>query len=320
MLLPTTHNLLLNTYPMSIKVMGHVPPDTDSTCSAIAYAWFLKTHKGLDAQAYIGGEINRETEFVLKHFGVAKPEMISSVAEGDKLVIVDTNNPEELISGYDQAEILEIVDHHKLAGLTTPSPLAITMRPVACVATIIWELAEGKDLPKEIAGIMLASILSDTLKFTSPTTTDADKEAAEVLAKIAGVEVDGLATEMFAAKSNLAGMSARQILMSDQKNFDFGGTKYKVAVLETTDPSQALGMEADLRNEMSLLATEESLAGVFFFVVDILNSSSTLIASNEAAETLAEKAFGSKFNARRMELPGVVSRKKQMVPPLEKAA
>lgn len=307
---------------MSVKVIGHVPPDTDSTCSAIAYAWFLQNISGIPAEAVIGAEVNRETGFVLEHFGVAKPKLINSVSKGDQIVLIDTNNPEELIKGYADAEIIEIVDHHKLAGLTTSSPVKITMRPVACVATIIWELLADKQdrVTKEIAGLMLAAIISDTLKFTSPTTTKQDQEAATKLAQVAGVSIDDLATQMFAAKSDLTGMSARDILNSDQKNFDFGGQKYKVAVLETTDPTEALEMEADLRSEMDLLASEENLMGVFFFVVDILNSSSTLIASNEKSQTIAEKAFSEVFEEGKMQLKGIVSRKKQMVPALEQAA
>lgn len=302
--------------------MGHVPSDTDSVCSPLVYAWYLREIKGRDAAAYISGTINRETEYVLTHFSVAKPEQIDQVGAADQLVIVDTNNPEELIKGYQDAEIIEIVDHHKLAGLTTAAPLKVTMRPVACVATILWELmSDATDkLPKEIAGLMLAAILSDTLKFTSPTTTETDQQVAAKLATIAGVNVDSLASEMFAAKSNLSGMSARDVLMSDQKNFDFGGHKYKVAVLETTDPSQALGMEVALRSEMAQIKSTEGLSGVLFFIVDILKSEATLLVDSTESQQLAEKAFGKPFTGTSLVLPGVVSRKKQMVPVLEKAA
>ena len=237
--------------------------------------------------------------------------------------MVDTNNPEELITGYEKATIIEIIDHHKLAGLTTSAPLKITIRPYACVATILFELFDEKisaQMPKEIAGLMLAAILSDTLKFTSPTTTDRDREATKTIAEHAGINIDELATAMFAAKSNLEGMSTNDILTSDHKNFKFGAQTYKVAVLETTDPQQALSRKEELINEMQHIKEAENLSGVFFFVVDILKSESTLLASDNECLPLAEKAFGKQFEGNTMHLPGVVSRKKQMVPPLEKAA
>jgi manganese-dependent inorganic pyrophosphatase len=305
-----------------VKVMGHVPPDTDSVCSPIVYAWYLKNYMQIDATAFIGGEVNRETEFVLQHFNVAKPELITSVGEGDQLIIVDTNNPEELIKGYDQAEIIEIVDHHKLFGLTTASPVKITMRPVACVATVIWDImsAEARaGLPTDMAGLMLACILSDTLKFTSPTTTDYDREVASILAKHIDVDIDQLAGEMFAAKSNLEGMSVREILLTDYKNAEFAGNKYKVAVLETTDPQQSLSKSTELLTEMQALRSEENLAGIFFFVVDILKTEATLLVGTDSEKELASKAFGVEFDGNTVVLPGVVSRKKQMLPKLENA-
>jgi manganese-dependent inorganic pyrophosphatase len=305
-----------------IKVMGHVPPDTDSVCSPIVYAWYLK-QTGVDAKAVIAGKLNKETQFLLQHFNVPQPEMITEVNETDQLVLLDTNNPEELISGYEKATIIEVIDHHKLAGLTTPAPLRVTIRPYACVATVLFDMLDEKiamQMPKDIAGLMLAAILSDTLKFTSPTTTDRDREAAKVIADHTGINVDELATQMFAAKSNLEGMSAYDILTSDHKNFKFGENTYKVAVLETTDPQQSLSRKAELLTEMQNIKTNENLAGVFFFVVDILKTEATLIVSDEELRVLAEKAFGQAWNEDTMYLPGVVSRKKQIIPPLEKAA
>ncbi len=302
--------------------MGHVPPDTDSVCSPIVYAWYLN-QTGVTAKAVTSGKLNKETQFLLQHFNVPAPESIESVGEGDQLIIVDTNNPEELISGYDKATIVEIIDHHKLAGLTTPAPTKVTIRTYACVATVLYDLLDeeiAKNMPKEIAGLMLAAILSDTLNFTSPTTTDRDREAAKVLSEHVGVDMTELAMQMFTAKSNLEGMTPADILTSDHKNFKFGAQTYKVAVLETTDPQQALNRKEELLNEMQKIKTDENLAGIFFFVVDILKSEATLMASDNACKPLAEKAFGKTFENELMVLPGVVSRKKQMVPPLEKAA
>ncbi len=305
----------------TITVMGHCPADTDSTCSPIAYAWFLKEIKALDAEAVVSGKLNKEAEFVLQKFGVKAPQNIASVSEGDKLVLIDTNNPEELVKGWESAEIIEIVDHHKLYGIKTSNIPTVTVRPYGCVATVLWELmAEAHDkTPKDIAGLLLSCILSDTLKFTSPTTTEIDKKSAEELAQIAGVDIESLSSEMFAAKSNLDGMSAHDILLTDAKDFNFGDKLFKIGVLETTNPDASLSKRTELEAEMKNIISGESLAGMFFFVVNILTSESTLVTVQPSDLEIAEEAFG----ATRQEnglliLPGIVSRKKQIVPSIEK--
>lgn len=303
-----------------LKVIGHINPDTDSTCSPIVYAWYLKEQQGIDAQAFLSGEPNKEALFVLEKFGIEKPEIISEFAENDKLVVIDTNNPDELLPGHDEAEIVELIDHHKLAGLTTDSPLKITMIPLACSATVLWEvmgLDKRDSLPKEIAGLMLAAIVSDTLKFSSPTTTDRDREVAEKLAEIAEVDINTLAEDMFAAKSDLTGMSAKDILFSDSKVYEMNGKKARMSVLETTAPENALAMKAEIEAAVSEIKSEEGLDAVFFFVVDIMNNASTLLLFTDEEQGIAEKAFEKTFDGDELFLEGVVSRKKQMVPKIE---
>ncbi|MBP9687723.1 manganese-dependent inorganic pyrophosphatase [Candidatus Woesebacteria bacterium] len=304
----------------SIKVMGHCPPDTDSTCSPISYAWFLKTIKGMDVEAVIGGGLNKEAQFVLSHFGIETPHMIESVTEGDKLVIIDTNNPEELITGWEKAEIIEIVDHHKLYGLKTANIPTVTIKPYGCVATVLWEImTEAHDkLPKEIAGLMAACIISDTLNLTSPTTTEKDKQALTHLVSVAGIDVQSFSQEMFAAKSNLDGLTDEQILLTDAKDFEFGGAIYKIGVLETTAPNQALAKKDSLVVAMNTLKQKENLAGMMFFVVDIIQSSAVLLTSSEEDLKLGEKAFSVTAENGVLTLPGIVSRKKQIVPAFEK--
>lgn len=305
-----------------VKVMGHVPPDTDSTCAPIVYSWFLNNYKNIDSEPAISGKVNNEAAFVLNHFGVKVPESIETLNEGDKLVLVDTNNPEELVSGYEKADILEIIDHHKLSGLSTINPTTITIRPYACTTTVMWELMheDARDnLPKDMAGLMLACILSDTLHFRSPTTTAYDKEVAEILAEKAGVNMEELASGMFAAKSDLSGLSARDILLTDHKDFDFGGEKYKLAVLETTDPTQALNKMEEIKEEMLNVKNEDGLSGVFFFVVDILNLEAKLVVNTDEEKAIAARAFGKTWDGEFLTLEGVVSRKKQIAPNIEKA-
>lgn len=308
---------------MSVKVIGHIAPDSDATCSPIAYAWYLKEKKGVDATAYVAGKLNKETEFILNHFNIATPPLLEKFDPGDQIVLMDTNNPDELVSGIESAEIIEIIDHHKFfGGITTDSPIKVTMIPLACTATIVWRIMKAdnnNDIDKNIAGVMLSAILSDTLKFTSPTTTDEDRNAASELATISGEDIESLARAMFAAKSDLSGMTPHDILTVDSKIFDMNDKKVRVSVLETTDPEVALSMKQDLVAEINRLKVSESLDGIFFFVVDILNTASTLLVTNDIDQEIAQSAFGQQFTDNTLKLSGVVSRKKQMVPQLEEA-
>lgn len=303
-----------------IKVFGHKSPDTDATCAPVAFAWFLEK-TGKEAKAFINGDLNKETLFVLNKFGVETPEKLPALAEGEKVVIVDTNNPEELPENINDTEIVEIVDHHKLfGGLMTSSPVKISMKPIACSATLVYQRMqeEGVVPDKNIAGIMLSAILSDTLKFTSPTTTDDDKSVAEELNKIVGINIDELAEEMFAAKSDLSGMNAHDILYMDSKVFEFGSKKVRISGLETTKPENAKAMLQEIGTEMENIKKEEKLDSIFFFIVNILDTSSELFVSNDGDKQIAEKAFKKSFERQFMNLPGVVSRKKQMAPAFEK--
>jgi len=304
----------------TFKVIGHLNPDTDSTCSPIVYAWYLKTYQNQDAQAYLAGEPNKEALYVLSKFGFEKPQIINSFSEGDQVVLVDTNNADELIPGIESAQIVEIVDHHKLFGnLSTNFPIKITMSPVACVATIIRDIIGQNTIPSNVAGLLLAGILSDTLKFTSPTTTAHDKDVAVELAQIAGINPDELANNMFEVKSDLTGMDADAVLHMDSKIFELGGKKLRISVLETTKPANALAMITNLKSKMIELKAEESLDGIMLYIVDIINSSSEVIASGEFEKNLISKAHNIPFDGETINLPGVVSRKKQIVPNIEKA-
>lgn len=306
-----------------LKVFGHITPDTDSTCAPIVYAWFLNEFLEVPAKAYVTGSLNKETAYVLDYFEVETPEVIESLSENDEVVIVDTNNPEELPDGIKSAQIAEIIDHHKLVGgLTTESPISITMKPLGCSSTIVWQMIDEYEdvvMPASMAGLLLAGIISDTLKFTSPTTTQDDKDAAEVLAEIAAVSVDELAEKMFAAKSDLSGMSASDIVTMDSKVFEMSGKKLRVSVLETTNTEIAKSMKDELLSAMVSKIEEEKSEHMFFFIVDIIAGNADLLVSDTQAKSLAEKAFSKEFVDDYMHLPGVVSRKKQMIPALEGA-
>ncbi len=302
-----------------IKVFGHFSPDTDSTGSPLIWAWYLSQIKDTPAEAVLLGEPNTEAKFVLEHWGFDQPSTLTELPAATPVVIVDTNNPAELPSGINEADILAIIDHHKLVGgLETKSPIEITMRPLACTATIMYEMI-GKHMaqaPRGIKGLMLSCILSDTLEFRSPTTTQTDRAVAHALAADLGVEITELAEKMFAAKSDVSAFSEAELLKMDAKKFDVGGKTFRISVLETTSPAQILARKEALVAAMPGVAAEDGADEVMLFIVDILNEEATLLVQNELIKTVAEKSFNVSVEGDQLLLPGVMSRKKQIIPVL----
>ncbi|QQS38637.1 manganese-dependent inorganic pyrophosphatase [Candidatus Woesebacteria bacterium] len=304
---------------MPTKIFGHKAPDTDTICSAVSYAWFLN-QKDIDAKAYRLGDLNKETQFVLENFNVPSPDLLGHLEEKDKVVIVDTNNPEELPDDLQKAEIIQVIDHHKLTGgIKTNYPIPVIIKPLASTATIIWKHIKhsGIEIDLANAGLLLAGIISDTLNLTSPTTTEKDRSAVKELNEIVKLDINEFAGKMFEAKGDLTGMSPRQIVLVDSKIFEFGTKKVRISVLETTKPDNALNMQSDLEKDLQELKLKENLDFAFFFAVDILNSRAVLISGTNEENNLAEEAFNAKFENGRIMLPGVVSRKKQIVPVLQ---
>jgi manganese-dependent inorganic pyrophosphatase len=304
---------------MTIKVFGHKSPDTDSTGSPIVWAWYLNDVVGTPAAPVLQGEPNTEAAFVLKRWGLDKPAIIEDVIEGEQVVIVDTNNPSELPAGISAAEILAIIDHHKLSGgIETKSPIDVTIRPLACTATIMHDLmgADAARMPDAIKGAMLSCILSDTLEFRSPTTTDTDRKLAEALAADLGVSIPELASQMFEAKSDVSAFSDAELLRMDSKQYDVGGKSFRISVLETTAPKIVLDRKASLMESMVPVASEDGVDQVLLFVVDILNKEATLLVPNDLVKTVAEKSFGARVDGDSVVLPGIMSRKKQIIPAL----
>ena len=305
---------------MTTLVFGHKSPDTDSTGSPIIWAWYLNEVQGTAAEAKLLGEPNTEAAFMLQRWGLEKPAIIADVADDQACVVVDTNNPAELPANINGADVQAIIDHHKLVGgLETKGPIDITVRPVACTATIMYDLigADMAKMPEAIKGAMLTCILSDTLEYRSPTTTDHDKAVAEALAADLGVDVAQYASEMFAAKSDVSSFSDAELLRMDSKEYEVEGTKFRVSVLETTSPATVLDRKASLIETMTSVATEDGVDQVLLFVVDILNEQSTLLVPNDLVKTVAAKSFGAEVDGDSVVLPGVVSRKKQIIPNLK---
>ncbi len=305
---------------MTTQVFGHKSPDTDSTGSPIIWAWYLNEINGEAAEPVLLGEPNTEAAFMLEKWGLDKPRIIDGVAEDQPVVIVDTNNPAELPDAINSADIRAIIDHHKLVGgLETKGPIDIRIEPLACTATIMWKMI-GKDLaqaPTSVKGAMLSCILSDTLEFRSPTTTQEDKAIAHDLAKDLGVDIQSYAAEMFAAKSDVSSFSDAELLRMDSKEYEVGGKQFRVSVLETTSPATVLDRKDSLMEAMVGVAEEDGADQVLLFVVDILNEESILLVPNDLVKTVAAKSFDVEAESDTVVLPGVVSRKKQIIPNLK---
>lgn len=304
-----------------IKVFGHYSPDTDATGSAIIWAWYLQEHTGAAATPYVLGELNSETNFVLSHFHVDTPALLESLSAGEQVAIVDTNNPQELPENINEAEVVSVIDHHKLVGgIETNAPVHITMRPLACTATVLFaEMALAvSDLPEPIAGIMLSCIISDTLGFRSPTTTPHDKDLAEQLAAHLGITINDYANEMFAAKSDISAFSDSGLITLDSKKYEVGGTNFRVSVLETTAPASVLERKGGIVSAIQeTIAKEADVDEVLFFIVDILNEEATALTYNDLTKRVIAASFGVTVESDTEVLPGIVSRKKQILPALK---
>ncbi|MGR3548273.1 MAG: manganese-dependent inorganic pyrophosphatase [Roseovarius sp.] len=304
---------------MTTLVFGHKSPDTDSTGSPILWAWYLNEVKGAQAEAVLLGEPNTEAAFLLRKWDLPKPRIISDVEAGQPCVIVDTNNPAELPANVNNADIQAIIDHHKLVGgLETKGPIDITVRPLACTATIMLDLMgeDAAQMPDWAKGTALTCILSDTLEFRSPTTTAHDRAVAEKLAADLGISIPDYAAEMFAAKSDVSAFSDAELLRMDSKEYEVGGKSFRVSVLETTAPAIVLDRKASLMESMKTVAAEDGVDQVLLFVVDILNEEATLLVPNDLVKTVAEKSFGATVSGDAVVLPGIMSRKKQIIPNL----
>jgi manganese-dependent inorganic pyrophosphatase len=304
---------------MSILTFGHKNPDTDSVCAAIGLA-DLKKKLGEDIAPAMQGELTPESKFVLEKFGVAAPEVVTSYA-GKDVYLVDHSDLAQSPDDLAEANILGIVDHHKLGDVTTSQPLECWIWPVGCTCTVIKSMYNffNVEIPQDIAGIMLSAIMSDTVIFKSATCTDQDKAAAEDLAKIAGVDdLQALGMDMFKVKSAVDGTPVRELVERDYKNFDMSGNKVGIGQLEVVDLSILDGVKDDLAADIAALKQEGGHHSIFLLLTDIMKEGSeVLIVSDD--ESVIEKAFGVKPEGGKAWLDGVMSRKKQVVPNLEKA-
>lgn len=413
-----------------ILVTGHKSPDTDSFCSALGYA-NLKNQMGIPAKAICAGPANKETSFVLNHFGIEHPPIVTSfavrikdvvekvpavpataglkevlawreehdmnrvpvvdgdkfvgvimpkhliealsaawqdnkdvkagdmvskagcqvidgdlklkefdrghagafpVVEGDtylgmvranveapkekqKVILVDHNEKVQIIDDIEDAEIIENIDHHRIGGLTTENPIFIHYEPVGCSCTIIanfyWQY--GQEIPKQIAGVLLSAIISDTVLFRSPTCTPKDKETAKKLAEIAGVDLEAYGLEMLKAGADVSDFSDEKIVRIDMKEFTANGQVISIGQLTTMNADDVLTRKADLLVALEELRSSNGYAASYIMVTDILKESTNLLFAGDV-DTVVANAFGKEVKDQEVFLPNTLSRKKQIVP------
>lgn len=303
-----------------VFVLGHKNPDTDSICSAIAYA-HLKKELGMDAEAIRLGESNNETIYALEQFKAQTPRLVERAAEEvEQVILVDHNERQQSISDIDEVQIIEVIDHHRIANFETTDPLYFRAEPVGCTATILLKLYKenGVEVPANIAGLMLSAIISDSLLFKSPTCTQQDVQAAKELGEIAGVNIEEYGLAMLKAGADLSNKTLADLISLDSKEFEAGNHRFEVAQVNAIDVSEVLDRQQELEALINSRVTTKGLDLFVFTVTDILNNNSEAIVLGRRSDII-ESAFDSSVVNNRVLLPGVVSRKKQIVPVITEA-
>lgn len=299
---------------MKTLIFGHKNPDTDSICSALAYA-DLKEKLGSNVEAVRLGVVNNETQYALDYFNVQAPRLIESVdVNNENAILVDHNEFQQSVDNIRDVRILEVVDHHKIANFETEEPLYFRAEPVGCTATIIYKIYKENNLEvsKEVAGLLLSAILSDLLLLKSPTCTEEDVIAAEELANKAEVNMEEYGLAMLKAGADISDKSIAELLSVDSKEFTMGGENVEIAQINVVDINDVYGKQAEIEKEIEKVIAEKDLELFLLVVTDILNNDSEVLALGNAAGNV-EKAFEVNLTNSRVLLPGVVSRKKQIV-------
>ena len=302
-----------------VLIFGHKNPDTDTILSALILEAIEKTMGIYKTKAYRLGEVNKETQYALDYFGVKAPELLEEVEEGRQVMLVDHNEFGQSVKGIEKAKIIRVVDHHKIANFETKEPLFYMAMPVGCTATILRDMCKvsGIKLDRITAGLMLSAIISDTLLLKSPTTTEHDRKALEELGKIADINIEEYGLEMLKAGTDLDDFSEEELINLDAKSLDKNGTKFVIAQVNTVSIEDVLKRKEKLEVAMNKAIEEKGLSLFVLAITDILNSNSEIIALGEKADAV-EKGFEKKLENNTVFLEGVVSRKKQLLPSIDK--
>lgn len=301
-------------------IFGHKNPDTDTICSAIAYA-DLKSKLGHEVEAVRLGEVNGETQFALDQFKVEAPRLIKTAAnEVNKVILVDHNERQQSVSDIEDVTVVEVIDHHRIANFETSQPLYFRAEPVGCTATILNKMYKenGIEISAPIAGLMLSAIISDSLLFKSPTCTEQDVAAARELAAIAGVDADSYGLDMLKAGADLSQKTIAELISLDAKEFAMGTAKVEIAQVNAVDVNDVLVKQPELEAAIEAIISSKGLDLFLFVVTDILNNDSVGLAYGASTQAV-EKAYNVTLTDNKALLKGVVSRKSQIVPVLTEA-
>lgn len=303
-------------------IFGHQNPDTDAIGTAIAFS-YLQNKLGYDTEAVALGNPNDETQYALDKFGFKAPRVVKTVKnEVDSVMLVDHNEPQQSVADIDQVNVSWVVDHHRIMNFNTATPLYYRAEPVGCTSTVVWKMYKenGVEIPANIAGMMLSAIISDTLLLKSPTTTQDDKNAVEFLAKVAGVDYQEYGLSLLKAGTNIASKTEKELINLDAKSFELNGHIVRIAQINTVDLPEAMERKAAFMKEMQNASASDNYEMFMLVITNILDSNSeAIVVGTDECKLLFEKAFDKKLVDSSVALPGVVSRKKQVVPPLTQA-
>ncbi len=302
-----------------VLIFGHKNPDTDTICSSIVQERLNKKNGWNSTKAVRLGDINKETKYVLDYLKIDEPELIETISEGQEVILIDHNSFNQSANGIEKAKIISVVDHHRIADFETTEPLYYTAKPYGCTSTILFEEFKACDyeIEKSTAILMASAIISDTLLLKSPTTTQHDKNALEELEKISGINIKEYGLEMLKAGTDLDDFTAEQLINLDSKNMNKNGTKYVIAQVNTVSIEDVLKRKDELEQAIMREIDKNDLDLFVFTITDILNTNSEVIVLGDKAEAV-EKAFNTKLENNTAFLEGVVSRKKQLLPNIDK--
>ena len=302
-----------------VLIFGHKNPDSDTICSSIVQERLNKKNGWNSTKAVRLGDINKETKYVLDYLKIDEPELIETISEGQEVILIDHNSFNQSANGIEKAKIISVVDHHRIADFETTEPLYYTAKPYGCTSTILFEEFKTCDyeIEKSTAILMASAIISDTLLLKSPTTTQHDKNALEELEKISGINIKEYGLEMLKAGTDLDDFTAEQLINLDSKNMNKNGTKYVIAQVNTVSIEDVLKRKDELEQAIMREIDKNDLDLFVFTITDILNTNSEVIVLGDKAEAV-EKAFNTKLENNTAFLEGVVSRKKQLLPNIDK--
>ena len=301
-------------------IFGHKSPDTDTICSAIVME-NLQKKLGKEVEAVRLGNLNKETEYVLNYLGVNAPRMIEKVEDGQEVILVDHNEFSQSVDNIENAKIKMVVDHHRICDFQTSEPLYYRAEPVGCTCTILYKLYKENnvEIDKKIASLMMSAIISDTLLLKSPTKTVEDENAVKELEKISGLNAQVYGLDMLKAGTDLSGFTADELISLDCKVCTLKDKNAKVAQVNTADINDMMNRKEEIEQAISADIEKNNLDLFVFAITDIINSNSQAIVLGKNTD-IFEKGFNKKLEDNTAFLPGVVSRKKQILPVLQENA